>query len=234
MSEMNVLVVDDDKNICKLIESALRKNGFNVSSANSGEATLDILQKDKVDIIILDILLPGIDGLETLKQIRTNPSCEHIPVIMLTCKDTEFDNVIGLELGADDYLGKPIRFHELVARVKSVLRRSKKVTQDKQTIIKHNNLKINMLSRTAYFQNIPLALSYKEFELLTLLARNPGKVFTRDEILDTVWHEDYSYDTRTVDVHIRRLRKRFEEFGNSDNQIIETVRNVGYRYRKTT
>lgn len=229
MSAKSILIVDDDKNICRLVESALRQNGFLVTAANSGEDALTILKSRNIDVVILDILLPGIDGLETLRKIRANSFHQHIPVIMLTCKTTEFDNVIGLELGADDYIGKPIRFHELVARVKSVLRRSEKELPVHQGIIELNNLRINTVTRSVHYQEIPLSLSYKEFELLSLLAGKPGKVFTRDEILDAVWKEDYSFETRTVDVHIRRLRGKFEELGNHNNIIIETIRNVGYR-----
>lgn len=229
MAGKSILVVDVDKNISKLVKSALRQNGYEVSSVNSGEDALEIIKSKNVDAVILDILLPGMDGLETLRQIRANPSCQYIPVIMLTSKNSEFDSVIGLELGADDYIGKPIRFYELAARVKSVLRRSEKTLQGKPAKIELGNLQIDTVSRSVHYQNILLSLSYKEFELLTLLAKNPGKVFTRDEILNTVWQEAYSYETRTVDVHIRRLRSKFEGHENKSSIIIETIRNVGYR-----
>lgn len=229
MSGKSIMVVDDDKNICRLVESALRQNGFDVESANSGEDALVTLKSRNFDAIILDILLPGMDGLETLRQLRANPSHQHIPVIMLTSKNSEFDSVIGLELGADDYVGKPIRFYELVARVKSVLRRSEKTQQHKSAKIELSNLQIDTGSRSVFYLGTPLSLSFKEFELLTLLAKKPGKVFTRDEILDAVWQEDYSLETRTVDVHIRRLRSKFEEHGDKNDIVIETIRNVGYR-----
>ncbi|MDQ7096767.1 response regulator transcription factor [Desulfosporosinus sp. PR] len=229
MSKKSVVIVDDEKNICRLVESALTQNGFEVTSISSGEDTLEMLKSRNVDVVILDVLLPGIDGLETLRQIRANPSWQHIPVIMLTSKNSELDNVIGLELGADDYIGKPIRFHELVARVKSVLRRSKKEHYTKQTMIEFNDLQIDIATRLVNCKGIALPLSYKEFELLTLLARKPGRVFTRDEILNKVWQEEYSLETRTVDVHIRRLRSKLEKLGEENKIIIETVRNVGYR-----
>ena len=229
MSGKSILVVDDEKNICRLVESALRQNGYEVASVNSGEEALVSIKNCSFDAIILDVILPGMDGLEALRQIRATPSCHHIPVIMLTSKNSEFDSVIGLELGADDYIGKPIRYYELVARVKSLLRRADQTHFGNSEKIELNNLQIDTVTRSVYYKNTPLSLSYKEFELLTLLARRPGKVFSRDEILETLWQDDYSLETRTVDVHIRRLRSKFEAFGDANNIIIETVRNVGYR-----
>ncbi len=229
MSGKSILVVDDEKNICRLLESALRQNGYEVTTANSGEEALTSVKNCNFDVIILDVLLPGMDGLEALRQIRATPSCQHIPVIMLTSKNSEFDSVIGLELGADDYIGKPIRYYELVARVKSLLRRADQSQLGNSGKIELNNLQIDTVTRSVYYKSNLLSLSYKEYELLTLLARKPGKVFSRDEILDTLWQEDYSLETRTVDVHIRRLRCKFEAFGDGNDIVIETVRNVGYR-----
>jgi DNA-binding response OmpR family regulator len=229
MSGKSILVVDDDKNICRLVESALSQNGFEVTSAYSGEDALSNLKNKTYDAVILDILLPGMDGLETLRQIRATPSCQYIPVLMLTSKNSEFDSVIGLELGADDYIGKPIRFYELVARVKTVLRRSEKTLHSTPSKIELGSLQIDTDARYVYYQGSLLSLSFKEFELLTLLAKKPGRVFTRDEILNSVWQEAYSLETRTVDVHIRRLRSKFEEYRDKNNIMIETVRNVGYR-----
>lgn len=229
MSGKSILVVDDDKNICRLVESALKQNGFGAVSADSGENALLFLKENSFDVIILDILLPGMDGLETLRQIRANPAHQNLPVIMLTSKNSEFDSVIGLELGADDYVGKPIRYYELIARIKTVLRRSEKLSKDSPAKIEMYSLQIDTVSRSVHYQGSPLTLSYKEFELLTLLAKKPGRVFTREEILDAVWQEDYSLETRTVDVHIRRLRRKFEETGSKSSLMIETIRNVGYR-----
>jgi len=229
MSGKSVLVVDDDINIRKLVEAALKQNGFEVTHADSGESALEALRISSFDVVILDILLPGIDGLETLKQIRSNPAHRQLPVIMLTSKNSEIDNVVGLELGADDYVGKPIRYYELVARVKSVLRRSEKQGQTNASKIEVGDLEIDLSSRTVCYQGNPLSLSHKEFELLALLAKSPGKVFTREEILDAVWQDEYSYETRTIDVHIRRLRSKFEKAGNAGGILIDTVRNVGYR-----
>ncbi|MGI6630797.1 MAG: response regulator transcription factor [Bacillota bacterium] len=229
MSRKKVLVVDDDINIRRLVEAALKQNGFEVTHVDSGEKALAALSISPFDVIILDILLPGIDGLETLKQIRANPCFRQLPVIMLTSKNSEIDNVVGLELGADDYVGKPIRYYELVARVKSVLRRAEKTARTDTTIIHVGELEIDLDSRTACYQGNPLSLSHKEFKLLALLAKIPGKVFTREEILNAIWQDEYTYETRTVDVHIRRLRSKFEKTGNGNGILIDTIRNVGYR-----
>lgn len=228
MAKRNVLVVDADFEVQKLINEILEKNNFNVFQAYSGEEALTILECHNIDLITLDIVLPGIDGLEILKKIRNHPIFHALPILILTFKNSEIDNVIGLEMGADDYIGKPIRYHELLARIKSVLRRTDLNRHNITRLIKLNNLEIDLGTRTVLFGGNKVYLSFKEFELLCLLAKNPGRVFSRDEILNLVWKEEFTLETRTVDVHIRRLRQKFED--NHENDIaIETVRNVGYR-----
>jgi DNA-binding response OmpR family regulator len=232
MLRKKILIVDDDTDIRRLAESALRQEGFDVLEADSGENALEILRTTGVDAVILDVLLPGMNGLETLRHIRSDRALGHVPVIMLSVKSSEIDNVVGLELGADDYMGKPLRYHELISRVRSVLRRAR---TEQSAVANANRLpfgdgEIDLVSRDVFYQGRKIALTFKEFELLALLVKNPGRVLTRDEILDAIWGNEYALETRTVDVHIRRLRMKFKKAGNSDF-LIESIRYVGYRYR---
>ncbi len=228
MSILNVLIVDDDPNVLILLDSALSKNGYQVYKAESGEDALRILDSLDIDLVILDVVLPGIDGLTTLKEIRHHPIKGKVPVLMLTSRDSEIDNVIGLELGADDYISKPIRYHELIARIKAVLRRTDQSAATSSSKISFRSLEMDLATRCVTLNGQELLLSFKEFELLCYLAKKPGRVFTRSEILDAIWSEDVFWETRTVDVHIRRIRKKIEATGLS-SCLIETVRNVGYR-----
>jgi DNA-binding response OmpR family regulator len=232
MLRKTVLIVDDDVDIRRLAESALKQEGFNVLQAESGENALEILRTTGVDAVILDVLLPGMGGLETLRHIRSDRALGCVPVIMLSVKSSEIDNVVGLELGADDYMGKPLRYHELISRVKSVLRRTR---MEQAGTANANRLpfgdgEIDLVSRDVFYQGQKIALTFKEFELLALLVKNPGRVLTRDEILDAIWGNEYALETRTVDVHIRRLRMKFKKAGG-DDFLIESIRYVGYRYR---
>ncbi|MGI6451544.1 MAG: response regulator transcription factor [Desulfitobacteriia bacterium] len=230
MKNTRILLVDDDHNVLSLLESALTKNGYLVFKSTSGEEASQILDKNEIHLVLLDIMLPGIDGLEMLRIIRNNPQHKHIPVIMLTCRTSEIDNVLGLELGADDYIGKPLRYYELMARIKAVLRRTAhQVTMYPKTITL-GDLEIDLSSRTIRLNGQELNFSYTEFELTSLMAKKPGKVFTREEILNAIWSTDCYLESRTIDVHIRRIRKKFAEAAGS-NIIIETVRNVGYRLK---
>ncbi|WHH57475.1 response regulator transcription factor [Petroclostridium sp. X23] len=228
MAKKNVLIVDDDISILRLLEAALKKNDFDVLKASSGEEAIGILESHPVHAVVLDVMLPGMDGLETLKVIRNHPLHKSVPVLMLTSRNEEIDNVIGLELGADDYIGKPIRYHELIARIKAVLRRAGENSESLSKKLVVGNLQIDLSFRTVRLNDYEIPLSFKEFELLCLLAKKPGKVFTRDEILDMVWKEEYFLETRTVDVHIRRIRRKFEKVAQSA-VVIDTIRNVGYR-----
>lgn len=228
MANTNILLVDDDQSVLRLLESALLKNSYNVFKAVSGEEAMRLLENKDINIILLDVVLPGMDGLELLKTIRNHPMQKHIPVIMLTSRTSEIDNVLGLELGADDYIGKPIRYHELLARIKAVLRRTGSGTTAPGNRIILGNLIIDSVTRTIILNEKALPLSYTEYELFSLLAKRPGKVFTREEILNAIWCEDCYLGTRTIDVHIRRIRRKLEETAQSDI-VIETVRNVGYR-----
>ncbi|WP_058486579.1 response regulator transcription factor [Defluviitalea phaphyphila] len=227
-----VLIVDDELHILELLKYNLEENGYKVIQAESGEEAIEKVNSS-VDLIILDLMLPGIDGLEVLQRIRNNDKIKNIPVIMLTAKNEEIDTVLGLEMGADDYIGKPFRIRELLARVKAVLRRQKfkEDLEEKEKIIRIDNLEINETTRTVRKNNKIIDMSLKEFELLRMLAKNPGRVFSRDDLLEKIWGYDYLGETRTVDVHIRHLRKKIEE-NDSLPYYIKTVRGIGYKFRE--
>lgn len=236
MANYRILAVDDEEHILELIEYNLMKNGFSVITATSGEEALKILSEKHVDLALLDIMMEGIDGIEVLKQIRGNAKLEDLPVILLTAKAEEIDKVLGLELGADDYLTKPFGVHELPARIKAVLRRSNRskketITQEKtKEFVSIGKLTIDKETRDALVDGQVVDLALKEFELLYLLVKNQGKVFSRDQVLEMVWGYDYYGETRTVDVHIRNIRKKLEEKGLNPD-CIKTVRGVGYKFQ---
>lgn len=233
MNNKKILAVDDEVHILELIEYNLNMNQLDVIKAESGEEALELLQKQKVDLVLLDLMLGGMDGLEVLKNIRQNETTRKLPVIMLTAKSDEINKVIGLELGADDYLAKPFGVHELVARIKAVLRRTGDFTPDEagkyEEKIIIEGLSINKSKREVYVDSQLVELSLKEFDLLFLLAKNKGMVFTRDQLLENIWGYDYYGETRTVDVHIRNLRKKIEKDDNNPTYI-KTIRGVGYKF----
>lgn len=223
------MIVDDELNIRELIKFNVAKEGFKVSEADNGQAAVAIAKSEKPDLIVLDLMLPGIDGLEVCRIIKNSRETAAIPIIMLTAKNEEIDKVIGLELGADDYLTKPFSPRELTARIKAVLRRSQKdsVTGGELAIGK---LKLNFSRYEAYLGAVKLELTPKEYELLKLFVTNTGKVFTREQLLEKVWGYEYFGDTRTVDVHVRHLRVKLSQ-ENEVADAIETVRGVGYRFK---
>jgi len=230
--EATILAVDDEEHILDLISYNLERSGYRVLKALSGEEALRVLDRKEVDLVILDLMLPGIDGIEVLKRIRSNAKLEEIAVLMLTAKNDEISRVVGLELGADDYLGKPFGIHELEARVKAILRRSKRNREDaegnEEDIIRVGDLVIDRGTYTVTKSGLELSLSRKEFELLYLLASNRGRVLTRETLLERVWGYDYVGETRTVDVHVRNLRRKIEDNDN-DPAYVLTVRGVGYK-----
>lgn len=235
MAQENILIVDDEEHILELLKYNLQSNGYNVFEAVTGEDALNLLNNNQINIncIILDLMLPGIDGMEVLRQIKFNNKLKDIPVIMLTAKGEELDTVLGLEMGADDYLSKPFRIRELLARIKSVLRRSKNLKQASEihdTKIVIDNITINEEFRTVYKDDKLIDMPLKEYELLLLFAKNPGRVFSRDYLLEKIWGYDFLGETRTVDVHIRSLRKKIEADDSNPNFII-TVRGVGYKFK---
>lgn len=232
--EKVILAIDDEEHILELLSYNLQNNGYRVKTAETGEEGLEILKSEPVDLVLLDIMLPGMDGMEILKHIRRNPQTAELPVIMLTAKNEEINKVLGLEVGADDYISKPFGIYELMARVKAVLRRSK-TTQEKKTenqgdeIISIGRITINHTTHEVWVDNQPVELALKEFELLYVLAKNKNKVFSRETLLDNIWGYEYIGETRTVDVHIRNLRKKIEEDDNNP-KYIKTVRGVGYKF----
>jgi DNA-binding response OmpR family regulator len=222
-----IFVIDDDENIRELIALYLEKEGYAVDQFDGGEKGIEALKMNAPDLVMLDIMMPGMDGYDTLKEIR---KLGKTPVIMVTAKDETFDKVLGLELGADDYIVKPFEPKEMTARVKAVIRRfqSSEPTQ-KDGIVSVPNLVINMVDyNVTYFDEV-LELPPKEIELLNYLVSNPNRVFTREQLLDRIWGYDFFGETRTVDVHIKRLREKFERDNNGWE--IKTVWGVGYKFK---
>lgn len=229
MSRELIYVVEDEAHIQQLIKYNLESNGYRVRCFESGETLLEEVSNNVPDLFILDIMLPGIDGLEICRRLRQNTSTKNVPIIMLTAKAEEFDKVLGLELGADDYITKPFSVRELLARVKALFRRMNDSLHDSMEIIKHGNIVIDVSRHEVYKNNKRIDLSHKEFELLRLLILNKGKVLSRETLLDKVWGFDYYGETRTIDVHIRYLRQKIEDDDNNPT-LIETVRGIGYRF----
>lgn len=227
MTNKKVLIVDDEEHIRELIKFNLKKEGYDTDVAVNGNEALKVLREIKFDLILLDLMLPEIDGLEVCKEIRRNEETSDIPVMMITAKGEEFDKVLGLELGADDYITKPFSIRELMARVKALLRRSN--VKKEENIIKFGDVVVNFKTRevTKGTQNVELTL--KEFELLKLLIKNKGNILTRELLLDKIWGYEYIGETRTVDVHIRHLRKKIES-DDKNPQYIQTIRGVGYKF----
>ena len=227
MASGKILIVDDDKNICELLRLYMEKEGFEASISNDGESALKKFDSFAPDLILLDIMLPGLDGWQVCREIRKKSSC---PIIMLTAKGEVFDKVLGLELGADDYVVKPFETKEVVARINAVLRRSGKSSgrQDDSKEVSYDNLTINLTNYELKVKGVQVDTPPKEMELIYHLASNPNRVFTRDQLLDEVWGFDYYGDSRTVDVHIKRLREKLE--GVSDKWTLKTVWGVGYKF----
>jgi phosphate regulon transcriptional regulator PhoB len=225
-----ILVVDDEKDIVELIEYNLKKEGFSVIQAYDGESAVALAKKQKPDLLILDLMLPRMNGIDVCKAIRGNPATADLPIIMLTAKADELDKVLGLEIGADDYITKPFSVKELVARVRSILRRVQDV--EKKTgneEFEYKDMKINYASCLVQISGKPVTLSPTELKLLFFLSRNRGRVYSRNQILDHVWGDDTFITDRAVDVHIRRLRSQIEK-DMENPQYILTVRGFGYKF----
>ena len=221
-----IYLVEDDNNIRKLVDYALKSNGFLSESFAKPSDFWKAVSDELPTLVLLDIMLPEEDGLEILKKLRTKTSTKDIPVIMLTAKTSEYDKVIGLDNGADDYIPKPFGMMELISRIKAVLRRyDGKSYQSKQKILETGKIKIDITRHTVFSDNKQVFLTVKEFDLLVLLIENRPNVLTREQLLDSIWKIDAEIESRTVDVHIRTLRQKLGDAGN----IIETVRGVGYK-----
>ncbi len=225
MSMGKILVVDDDKNICELLRLYIEKEGFEVQIANDGKAAIDMFETGNFSLIMLDIMLPELDGWQVCREIRKKSQC---PIIMLTAKGEVFDKVLGLELGADDYVVKPFEAKEVVARIRAVLRRSGVSDSQKVKEVKYDKLSINLTNYELKVNGVQVDTPPKELELIYHLASNPNRVLTRDQLLDEVWGFDYYGDSRTVDVHVKRLREKLE--GVSDKWALKTVWGVGYKF----
>ena len=224
MSKLKILLVDDDPNIRQLVNLYLEKEGFEVAMADRGDEALKLFRESPPNLILLDVMLPGMDGWQVCREVR---KVSNIPIIMLTAKDETFDKVLGLELGADDYIVKPFEMKELVARIKAVLRRFQ-TTETPGKELSFPGLTINISQYTVTFMGRELEMPPKELELLYFLASHPGMVFTREQLLEQVWGYDYFGDSRTVDVHVKRLREKLE--GVSDSWGLKTVWGVGYKF----
>ena len=223
-----ILVVDDDLNICELLKLYLENDGYVVYTANDGKQAVDMFKNKTPDLVLLDIMLPKMDGWQVCREIRKTSS---VPIIMLTAKGETFYKVLGLELGADDYVVKPFDTKEVMARVKAVLRRTKgdsEAAEDKKKTVIYDNLEINIQNYEMKVKGVPVDTPPKELELIYHFASNPNRVYTRDQLLDEVWGFDYYGDSRTVDVHVKRLREKLE--GVSDKWCLKTVWGVGYKF----
>lgn len=226
MANESVLVVDDEANIVELITYNLENEGFKVFKAYNGKGALECIAQNNPDLVILDVMIPQMNGFDVVKQLRQEGN--KVAVILATAKGEEIDKILGLELGADDYVSKPFSPRELIARVKAVLRRTK-AKKEEQDEISFGSLVINLVRHEVRKEGVLVELKPKEFELLKLMATNPGKVFSRDYLLEQLWGYDYMGDTRTVDVHMRRLRQKIEDNPSEPRQL-KTVHGVGYKF----
>lgn len=228
-SNPTVFIIDDERNICELIRLYVEKEGFKTALAYDGEDAVNKFKALKPDIVLLDIMLPKKDGWQVCREIR---AVSNVPIIMLTAKGELFDKVLGLELGADDYIVKPFEPKELIARIKAVLRRcsSEQASASAKDEISFDGLTINHETYEVYLNGERLELPPKEFELLYFLAKNAGKVFTRDQLLNEIWGYEFFGDSRTVDVHIKRIREKIEPDGSDNPWQLKTVWGVGYKF----
>ena len=226
-----ILLVDDEDSVQKLLTYPLERDGFRVLQARDGEEALRRFSTEKVDLVVLDLMLPRIDGLEVCKRLRATSS---VPIIMLTARDDELDKVLGLELGADDYITKPFSIREFRSRVRALLRRAAAPRHDAREAetIESDGLRIDLARRAVDVGGRSVQLTYVEFELLRILASNPGRVYTRQMLLEALWGSSEYREPRTIDVHIRHLREKLER-DPSEPELIFTVRGVGYRFRDT-
>ena len=226
MAAEKILIVDDDTNICELLRLYLEKDGYTTTIVHDGQSALQSFRESEPDLVLLDIMLPGLDGWQVCREIRKTSDK---PIIMLTAKSETFDKVLGLELGADDYVTKPFESKEIVARVKAVLRRSGSGAGKDVKEVRYEDLVINLTNYEMRVRGVKVDTPPKELELIYYLASNPNRVFTRDQLLDAVWGFDYYGDSsRTVDVHIKRLREKLK--GVSEKWSLETVWSVGYKF----
>jgi two-component system alkaline phosphatase synthesis response regulator PhoP len=229
MAKEKILIVDDEEHIIELLKFNLLNAGYEVFIANNGVDAVKIARIEKPSLLLLDLMLPGIDGFDVCKEIKRDNEMKKTSIIMLTAKGEELDKILGLELGADDYITKPFSVRELLARVKAVLRRSNSFSEIDEDVYDSKSLKIDFERHEVYVNDGKIDLTLKEFELLQILIKNKGKILKRETLLDKIWGYEYIGETRTVDVHIRYLRKKIEE-DDKNPKFIETIRGVGYRF----
>ncbi|HZA53467.1 MAG TPA: response regulator transcription factor [Candidatus Udaeobacter sp.] len=229
-AEQKILVIEDEPDIRKLVQYNLAQERFNVLEAEDGEQALKLLQREKPNLVILDLMLPGLSGMELCKILRQRNDTSKLPILMLTAKATEADRIVGLEMGADDYLAKPFSPREMVARVRAILRRAEsKPAPESAASYEKGPLRIDFSTYEVFVRGKLVKLTLKEFELLRFLVQNPSRVLNRDQLLDRVWGGETFVTPRTVDVHIRRLRKAIEKDDRKPKWIL-TVRGVGYKF----
>lgn len=220
-----VLIVEDEESYRDALSYLLRKEGYEVIEASDGNSGLEEFERNGVDIVLLDLMLPGKSGIEVCREIRKN---SQVPVIMVTAKDSEIDKVVGLEIGADDYVTKPYSPRELIARIAAVLRRTSTDVQIEEDVIEFGDVRLDAARHRVSVRGNEVTFPLREFELLELLLRNHGRVLTRDQIIDRVWGSDYFGDTKTLDVHIKRIRSKIEE-DPANPKLLVTVRGLGYK-----
>ena len=225
-----ILVVDDEENIVKLVSYNLEQEGYEIIKANDGKEALAKIKQEKPDLMVLDLMLPKVDGFDICRKVRKNDQLKNLPIIILSAKEEEIDKILGLELGADDYVTKPFSPRELIARVKAVLRRVDYNIETKDEVLKTGQVELDLKKHQVRINEQEISLTPKEFQLLSILIKHPGQVFSRDNLLGEIWDYNYHGDTRTVDVHVRRLRKKIGEY--SDQKHIITVRGVGYKFKE--
>ena len=227
-AQSTILVVEDEESFVEALTIGLRREGFHVQVARDGAQALDMFDAVKPDLVLLDVMLPRVSGIDVCRQIRKK---SQVPIIMVTAKGAEIDTVVGLEVGADDYVTKPYRLRELVARMRAVLRRAPlgRVTEDDDGVLEVGDVRLDADRHEVVIRGEPVALPLKEFELLELLLDNAGRVLTRDTLIDRVWGADYVGDTKTLDVHVKRLRSKVEEDPSTPSRIV-TIRGLGYKY----
>jgi two-component system phosphate regulon response regulator PhoB len=228
MAKERILVVDDEEDLLELVRYNLTREGYRVTCVSTGEDAIEQARRDLPDLIILDLLLPNVDGLEVCRRLKGDSKTKHVPILMLTAKTEEADVVAGLELGADDYMTKPFSPRVLLARVKAVMRRKSVAAPDERSVVRIHELTVDPGRHEALIEGKPVELTYTEFALLHFLARKPGWTFTRSQIVDAVKGEDYPVTERSVDVQVAGLRKKL---GNHA-EYVQTVRGVGYRFKE--
>ena len=227
MPSQYILIVEDDPAIAAFVQTSLEREGFETELVKRGDRVLAQVEAHTPDLVLLDLMLPGMDGLQVCKTLRSRP--QYIPIIMLTAKDDDVDKIVGLEIGADDYITKPFKMREVIARIRALLRLAQHSTKSIEHILRCDPLEINIDARTVSLNDQVVNLSPKEFELLVLLASNPRRVYGRETLLEKVWGYEYMGESRTVDVHIQRLRQKVEP-DPSEPRFLITVRNIGYKF----